>query len=206
MFVDLAGTSITQVVFESDATDLFKQTSELNRGRVVSVTGVVRSGCPVRHAQTSPRQELQDGSEDAAHAERVPAAEVRRDQGAEEEAGERRPALGYRYIDLRRSLQRILVLRHRLCKVIRDHMDTNRFLEVETPLLGEDLPKGRTSSSCRAACSTENLALPQSPAVVQATADHAGSTTLQIARCLRDEDLRADRQPESRSSTWRCPG
>jgi aspartyl-tRNA synthetase len=207
VFVDLRDRyGITQVVFESDHAELFAAAGEVRQEWVLSVRGTVRERLPGKHNPklvTGDVEVLADelhilNSCPTPPFEIMSVPQVPGQFGDPELANEDL-RLQYRYLDLRRpGLQRILALRHRLCKAIRDYLDHQGFLEIETPLLGRSTPEGARDYLVPSRVHPGTwYALPQSPQLYKQLLMIAGyDKYFQIARCLRDEDQRADRQPE----------
>ena len=198
LFIDLRDRyGLTQVVFEADS-PTFADAQRLGREYCIAVTGKVRP-----RIEGKERLDIHSGAvELEATAVKVlntcPALPFEVNEFSSDLANEE-VRLHHRYLDLRRpTLQAIMMLRHRLCKVIRDFLDVRGFLEIETPLLGKSTPEGaRDYLVPSRVYNGEFFALPQSPQIYKQLLMVAGyDKYFQIARCLRDEDLRADRQPE----------
>jgi aspartyl-tRNA synthetase len=202
VFVDLRDRSgLLQVSFGPSWTEAasFALAHELGHEDVVLVEGTVE-----RRPEGAQNKELSTGDVEfrATRLERLadavtPAIPVYRAAGEELPAEELR--LQHRVLDLRREdLQRNLILRHRLVIAVRNYFDGIGFLEVETPMLTKATPEGARDYLVPSRVHKgEFYALPQSPQLYKQTLMISGfDRYFQIARCFRDEDLRADRQPE----------
>jgi aspartyl-tRNA synthetase len=201
VFIDLRDRyGLTQVVFEPERGQaLFEAARELRSEFVVAVKGMVAQRLPGKENADLPTGMIEIKVEEiqVLNPSPTPPFEVSEHPG--EELANEDLRLQYRYLDLRRpSLQRTLTMRHRLNKVIRDYLDNRGFLEIETPLLGRSTPEGARDYLVPSRVSPGSwFALPQSPQIYKQILMIAGyDKYFQIARCLRDEDLRADRQPE----------
>src|SRR5262249_21861035 len=200
IFIDLRDRyGITQVVVEADSA-AHAVAETVGREFVLSVTGTVTPRLPGKE-----NKNLATGAvEVKAQTVRVlnPCPNERPFEVTEfpgEDLANEDLRLQSRYLDLRRpTLQRTLTLRHRMNKTIRDFLDAQGFLELETPLLGRSTPEGARDYLVPSRIFPgEWYALPQSPQLYKQLLMVAGyDKYFQIARCLRDEDLRADRQPE----------
>ncbi len=197
LFVDLRDRyGITQVVFEPDAGgDLQARASELRNEHVVGIKGTVATRLP---GKENPK--LKTGAIEVCareltvyNATPTPPFEMHGPEPNEE------LRLTYRYLDLRRpAMQEVFVLRHRLAQTMRRTMSELGFLEIETPVLGRSTPEGARDFLVPSRVHPGHFyALPQSPQLYKQLLMVSGfDRYFQIARCFRDEDLRANRQPE----------
>ena len=198
VFIDLRDRyGITQIAFRLDeSSDIQQQASGLRHEDVVQVTGeVVSRGDENRNPKLATGDvELRALSLKVLNKSKTPPFEPRSESVSNEEL-----RLQYRFIDLRRpALQEKMILRHRLTKVVRDYFDEQGFLDIETPILGRSTPEGARDYLVPSRVHEGAFyALPQSPQLFKQILMVAGyDRYMQIARCFRDEDLRADRQPE----------
>lgn len=197
---------LTQVVLEADHPELFPLGQEVRNEWVLAVKGKVRERLPDKHNPKLATGDIEVLVEELHVLNRCPTPpfEVMSIPKEGQTFSDPQMAnedlrLQYRYLDLRRpTLQRTLATRHRLNKVIRDYLDAQGFLEIETPLLGRSTPEGARDYLVPSRVTPGSwYALPQSPQLYKQLLMVAGyDKYFQIARCLRDEDLRADRQPE----------
>ena len=198
IFIDLRDRSgILQVVFKSELDkELFDKAEALRSEYVIAVTGdvVKRSPDTVNpKIATGEIEVVADGLRILSAAETPP---VYIEENSEVNEMLR---LKYRYIDLRRpDMQKNFILRHRVAKIARDYYDANGFLEVETPVLCKSTPEGARDYLVPSRVHPGKFfALPQSPQLFKQLLMVSGfDRYFQIAKCFRDEDLRADRQPE----------
>jgi aspartyl-tRNA synthetase len=201
VFIDLRDRyGITQVVFEPERGEqLFAAGKELRGEFVIAVKGEVTRRLPNNENPNLPTGKIEVKAREMQILNRCPTPPFEVTERPGEELANEDLRLQYRYLDLRRpSIQRTLILRHRAAKAIRDYLDAQGFLEIETPLLGRSTPEGARDYLLPSRVFPGSwFALPQSPQLYKQLLMVAGyDKYFQIAHCMRDEDLRADRQPE----------
>lgn len=196
VFVDIRDKSgITQVTFNEDIPeDLLERAKSLRSEYVIGVTGAVK-------ARASRNAKLPTGDVEVFANDLViyseadtPPIYIRDDDNVDENL-----RLKYRYLDLRKNkMQHNLTFRHKLTKLARDYFDENGFTEVETPMLIKPTPEGARDYLVPSRVNQGSFyALPQSPQMFKQLLMVSGADRyFQIVKCFRDEDLRADRQPE----------
>lgn len=192
VFIDLRDRSgITQLVFNEE---LAKQISDVRNEYILQVSGIV-----VERKDKNPKLATGDIEIQVEEVTIVNKAETTPIIVADETDALEDTRLKYRYLDLRRSpIQKNLMLRHQVTMITRNFLSDHGFLEIETPILCKSTPEGARDYLVPSRVSPGGFyALPQSPQIYKQLLMVGGlEKYFQIARCFRDEDLRADRQPE----------
>ncbi len=196
IFIDLRDrTGIIQLAFdETSDSAVFATATEARSEFVLCAKGTVRERDSKNPALPTGNIEVFVDSLKILGRSQTPPFEIVENSVVNEEL-----RLKYRYLDLRRpDLMSNLLLRHKLVKVTRDYFDENGFIEIETPILIKSTPEGARDYLVPSRVHPGTFyALPQSPQLYKQLSMVAGfDRYMQIARCFRDEDLRADRQPE----------
>jgi len=198
IFVTLRDRSgIIQVVFNSETNpELHEKASQVRSEYVLAVRGILarRSEEAINRNMVTGEIEIIASELRILNKSEVPPFHIEENVDANEAL-----RLKYRYLDLRRPhLQRNLHLRHRIAKIARDYYDDNGFYEIETPFLTKSTPEGARDYLVPSRVHPGKFyALPQSPQIFKQLLMVSGfDRYMQIVKCFRDEDLRADRQPE----------
>ena len=197
VFIDLRDrTGIVQLAFD-DKTDpaLLAKAQKVRAEYVLMARGVLRQRESVNHEIPTGEVEVYVTELRVLAESNTPPFAISDDsRGVKEDL-----RLKYRYLDLRRpEMQNAIAMRHRIVKIARDYYDTNGFYEIETPILIKSTPEGARDYLVPSRVQQGRFyALPQSPQLYKQILMCSGfDRYMQIARCFRDEDLRADRQPE----------
>lgn len=198
LFVDLRDrTGIVQLVFSSDHDqEVFDRAGSLRNEYVVAIKGRVRGRLPelVNPNLATGQIEVVPDELRVLNNAKTPPFYIQEDLDVEETV-----RLRYRYLDLRRpDMQQNIMFRHNVVKIVRDYLDKQGFWEIETPMLISSSPEGARDFLVPSRIAPGHFyALPQSPQIFKQLLMVAGMDRyFQIVRCFRDEDLRADRQPE----------
>jgi aspartyl-tRNA synthetase len=198
IFIDVRDrTGLVQAVFDAEeAGEVFKKAEQVRGEFVVAVRGKLVHRAPeaVNPNMATGRFEIRAQELRILNPAKTPPFYIQDDVDVDELV-----RLKYRYLDLRRpEMQRNLILRSKVTTVTRNFFDANRFLEIETPMLTKSTPEGARDYLVPSRVNPGKFyALPQSPQLFKQLSMVAGlERYFQIVRCFRDEDLRADRQPE----------
>jgi aspartyl-tRNA synthetase len=195
IFVDLRDRSgLLQIVFDPDRAEVFVQAERVRSEYVLRVTGLVRA-----RPQGTVNPNLKSGRievlcQDIEILNRSEPLPFQLDETVSEDV-----RLRYRYLDLRREeIRDRLLLRHRITRAMRNYLDDAGFVDIETPMLSKATPEGARDYLVPSRTHAGKFfALPQSPQIYKQLLMISGfDRYYQIVRCFRDEDLRADRQPE----------
>ncbi len=196
IFIDLRDRSgLLQIVFDENFTD-FKTVEKLRNEFVIEVEGTIRKRSPEAINPKLPTGMIELVGEKLTilNSSKTPVFDINDSTNVDENV-----RLKYRYLDLRgKEMQENLMLRHKVTMAMRKFLDKKGFLEIETPMLGKSTPEGARDYLVPSRVHPGMFfALPQSPQIYKQLLMVAGMEKyFQITRCFRDEDLRADRQPE----------
>jgi aspartyl-tRNA synthetase len=197
VFVDIRDREgLTQVVFHPDHADAHKIGRHLRNEDVFSVTGTVRAR---EQATINPKMPTGELEVVVTGATLINKSDPPPFTASQREVVNEDTRLKYRYLDIRRrEMSEALITRHKIVKIMRDYCDEHGFLEIETPILYKSTPEGAREFIVPSRIHPGSFyALPQSPQLFKQVLMVGGlDRYMQIARCFRDEDLRADRQPE----------
>lgn len=198
IFIDLRDrTGLVQLVFDSETdADLFNKAATVRNEFVLAVKGLVRSRAPEAVNTRMKTGEMEVFVKELRILNEAQTPPFHIDDKSNVSDVTR---LKYRYLDLRRpSLQNNIIMRHKIAKIARDYFDENNFIEIETPFLTKSTPEGARDYLVPSRIHHGKFyALPQSPQIFKQLLMMSGfDRYIQIVKCFRDEDLRADRQPE----------
>ncbi|MEE0807896.1 MAG: aspartate--tRNA ligase [Acutalibacteraceae bacterium] len=196
IFIDLRDrTGIVQLAFDDNTEkSIFDKAFAIRSEYVLMAEGSVRMRSSVNREIATGDIEIEVTTLKVLGESQTPPFEILPDTAAKEDL-----RLKYRYLDLRRAnLQKNILMRHKIAKVTRDYFDENGFIEIETPTLIKSTPEGARDYLVPSRVHKGSFfALPQSPQMYKQLLMLSGfDRYMQLARCYRDEDLRADRQPE----------
>jgi aspartyl-tRNA synthetase len=196
VFVDLRDRyGITQLVFdESENSDLCQSARQINREYVINIQGTVRERSNKNPDLSTGDIEILVNEFSILNSSEIPPFTLENETDGGDEL-----RMKFRYLDLRReTIRNNILLRHRLAQEVRSYLNSSEFLEIETPFLIKSTPEGARDFIVPSRMNPGAFyALPQSPQTFKQLLMVAGfDKYYQIVRCFRDEDLRADRQPE----------
>ena len=196
IFADIRDTSgLCQIVFDiNDNKELFEKAENLGSEYVVAVKGIIKERQAKNPNMATGDIEVIVSELRILNESETPPIYVKDDDDVSE--GLR---LKYRYLDLRKpQLQHNIKMRHKVCQIVRNFLSDENFLEIETPILGKPTPEGARDYLVPSRVNPGKFyGLPQSPQLFKQLLMVSGMDRyFQIAKCFRDEDLRADRQPE----------